>query len=56
MTKEDIEWALVEAGWKLDGGFSGHLVIGEDHDLSTASRSLCSLNGTLAKKFLPDWG
>ena len=34
MTKEDIEQALVEAGWKLDDGFSGHLTIGEDHYLS----------------------
>jgi hypothetical protein len=34
MTKEDIERALIEADWKLDGGFSGHLVDGENHDLS----------------------
>ncbi len=32
--KEDIERALVEAGWKLDGGFSRYLVIGENHDLT----------------------
>ncbi len=34
MTKEHIERSFVEAGWELDGGFSDHLVIGEDHHLS----------------------
>jgi hypothetical protein len=34
MTKEDIERSFVDAGWELDGGFSGHLVAGEDHHLS----------------------
>ena len=34
MTKEEIKQSLIEAGWQLDDGFSGHLVIGEDHDLS----------------------
>ena len=34
MTKEVIERALIEADWKLDSGFSGRLVVGENHDLS----------------------
>jgi hypothetical protein len=33
VTKEEIEQRFVEAGWELDGGFSGHLVVGEDSDL-----------------------
>ena len=35
MTKEDIERIPIEARWKLDDGFSGHLMIDEDHDLSS---------------------
>jgi hypothetical protein len=35
MTKEDIERTLIEARWKLNDGFSGHLMIDEDHDLSS---------------------
>jgi hypothetical protein len=31
VTKEDIERTLIEARWKLDDGFSGHLMIDEDH-------------------------
>jgi hypothetical protein len=34
MTREEIERSFVEAGWELDGSFSGHLVVGEDTDLS----------------------
>jgi hypothetical protein len=30
MIREEIERGLVEAGWELDGGFSGHLIIGEN--------------------------
>ena len=33
MTNEEIERSFVEAGWELDGGFSGHLVVGETSDL-----------------------
>ncbi len=33
MTREEIEQGFVDAGWELDGSFSGHLVIGEDGDL-----------------------
>ena len=34
MTAEEIERRFVEAGWKLEDGFSGHLIIGEDGNLS----------------------
>jgi hypothetical protein len=34
MTREEIEQSFVEAGWELDGGFSGHLVVGEDSNVS----------------------
>ena len=34
MTQEDIEQGFVDAGWKLDGSFSGHLIVGEDEDLT----------------------
>jgi hypothetical protein len=34
MTREDIEQGFIDAGWELDGGFSGHLLIGEDDNLS----------------------
>jgi hypothetical protein len=31
---EEIEHALVDAGWELDGTFSDHLLVGEDGELS----------------------
>ncbi len=34
MTREEIEQALRDAGWELDGGFSEHMLIGHDTDLS----------------------
>ena len=34
MTREEIEQGLIDAGWELDGGFSGHLIIGESGDRS----------------------
>ena len=34
MTRGEIEQDFVEAGWEIDGGFSDHLLIGEDGDLS----------------------
>ena len=34
MIKEAIEQTLVTAGWEVDGGFSGHLLIGNAGDLS----------------------
>ena len=34
MTWEEIEQRVVDAGWRIDGGFSEHLVIGEGDDLS----------------------
>ena len=34
MTPEEIERCFVEAGWKLEDGFSGHLIVGEDENLS----------------------
>jgi hypothetical protein len=34
MTKEEIEQAIEGAGWELDGSFSGHLIVGNDGDLS----------------------
>jgi hypothetical protein len=33
-SKEEIEQSFLEAGWELDGSFSGHLVVGEDSELS----------------------
>src|SRR5919107_2119808 len=32
--REEIEHALVDAGWELDGSFSDHLLVGEDGELS----------------------
>lgn len=29
-----IDRSFADAGWELDGGFTGHLVIGHDGDLS----------------------
>ena len=34
MIKEAIEHELERAGWKVDDGFSGHLLIGSAEDLS----------------------
>ena len=34
MTEEEIERGFVEAGWELDSGFSGYLIIGENGDQS----------------------
>src|SRR3954471_17062000 len=34
MIKEAIEQTLVAADWEVDGGFSGHLLIGNAGDLS----------------------
>ena len=34
MTRKEIEQALVDAGWELDGSFSDYLLVGEDGDLS----------------------
>ncbi len=33
-SQEDVEQGLADAGWGLDGGFSEHLVIGYDSDIS----------------------
>ena len=34
MNREELEQSLALAGWKLDGSFSGYLVIGYTDDLS----------------------
>ncbi len=34
MTREEIEQGFIDAGWELDGGFSEHLIIGENGDQS----------------------
>lgn len=34
MTREEIEQGFIDAGWEIDGGFSDHLIVGEDGDLS----------------------
>jgi hypothetical protein len=34
VSREEIEQALVDAGWELDGSFSDYLLVGEDGDLS----------------------
>ena len=41
MTQEDIEQGFVDAGWKLDGSFSGHLIGGEDEDLTILATGGC---------------
>ena len=33
MSREEIEQAIEGAGWELDGGFSGHLIVGENENL-----------------------
>ena len=32
MTKEEIERAFSNAGWDIDGGFAGYLLIGYNRD------------------------
>lgn len=27
---EEVEWSIASAGWEIDDGFSGYLLIGED--------------------------
>ena len=54
MTKEDIERALIEARWKLDDGFSGHLMIDEDHDLSSLVPS--GVGRQRSRVRAPRWG
>jgi hypothetical protein len=34
MTRDEIEQALEAAGWKVDEGFSTHLIVGNNHTLS----------------------
>ncbi len=34
MNRKEIEWGFIDAGWELDGGFSGYLIIGENGDQS----------------------
>jgi hypothetical protein len=34
VTQEVIDQGFVDAGWKFDGSFSGHLIVGEDEDLT----------------------
>jgi len=34
VNREELEQSLARAGWKLDGSFSGYLVIGYTDDLS----------------------
>lgn len=34
MSRDGIERAMEEAGWKLDGGFVDHLVVGHDGEVS----------------------
>jgi hypothetical protein len=34
VTREEIEQGFVDAGWELDGSFSGYLIVGEDEHLS----------------------
>ena len=34
MNREEIEQAIKDAGWELDGGFSEHLLIGNDSTVS----------------------
>ena len=39
MTLEQIEQALSEAGWVLDGGFSEYLIVGYDDHVSILAHS-----------------
>ena len=34
MTREEIEQALEAAGWRVDEGFSAHLLVGNNHTIS----------------------
>ncbi|MCA1717927.1 MAG: hypothetical protein LC781_14280 [Actinobacteria bacterium] len=34
MIREAIEWELADAGWRVDNGFAGHLLVGNAGDLS----------------------
>lgn len=34
MSREEIERAMEEAGWKIDGGFVDHLIVGHDDVVS----------------------
>jgi hypothetical protein len=34
MTRDEIEQALEACGWKVDEGFSAHLIVGNNHTLS----------------------
>jgi hypothetical protein len=34
MTREEIEQAIEAAGWRIDEGFSSHLLVGNDTTLS----------------------
>lgn len=34
MSRNEIEQAMEEAGWKLDGGFVDHLIVGHDDKVS----------------------
>ena len=34
MTREEIEQAIEAAGWRIDEGFSSHLLVGNDSTLS----------------------
>ena len=36
MRREEIEQAIQEAGWRIDEGFSGHLLVGNNHTLSAS--------------------
>ena len=33
-TREEIEQAIKDAGWRLDGGFAGDLLVGNDSTVS----------------------
>jgi hypothetical protein len=39
MTLEQLEQALIEAGWRLDGGFSEYLIVGHDEHVSLLAQS-----------------
>ncbi len=34
MTREEIKQALEACGWRVDDGFSSHLIVGNNHTLS----------------------
>jgi hypothetical protein len=34
MTRDEIEQAMEAAGWRVDEGFSAHLLVGNNHTLS----------------------